>query len=70
MELESPQLASAKRLLRNAHSLVEDVAAMFHRSGDAEMTGRLKSLTGYIADEILELDHKIAITERSEKSRS
>jgi hypothetical protein len=63
------QLASVKRLLRNAHSLVEDVAAIFHKSGDIETTGRLKTILSFIADEILEVDLKIALADHAEKTQ-
>jgi hypothetical protein len=69
MELKSAQLLSAKRLLRHAHSLIEDVADLFHKRGDADSTTRLKAITGFISDEILELDHKIALLDRAEETQ-
>ena len=52
MALKPAQLASIKRLLRNAHNLVEDAAVMFRKSGDEETARRLKSVADFIADEI------------------
>jgi hypothetical protein len=68
MALKPAQLASIKRLLRNAH---EDAAVMFRKSGDEETARRLKSVADFIADEILEADQKIVLSGRApESSRS
>jgi hypothetical protein len=69
MGLKPAQLASIKRLLRNAHSLVEDAAVMFRKSGDEETARRLKSVADFIADEILEADQKIVLSGRAQESK-
>ena len=44
MRLKSPQLNSAKRLLKEAFNLIADVQAMFHNSGDARTASRLRTI--------------------------
>jgi hypothetical protein len=69
MALKPAQLASIKRLLRNTHSLVEDTAVMFRKSGAEETARRLKSVADFIADEILEADQKIVLSGRAPESK-
>ena len=69
MALKLAQLASIKRLLRNAHSLVEDAAVIFRKSGDEETARRLKSVADFIADEILEADQKIVLSGGAPESK-
>jgi hypothetical protein len=69
MALKPAQLASIKRLLRNAHSLVEDATMMFRKSGDEETARRLKSIADFIADEILETDQKIVLAGGDRESK-
>ena len=69
MALKPAQLAIIKRLLRNAHSLVEDAAMILRKSGDEETARRLKSIADFIADEILEADQKIVFAGRAPESK-
>ena len=69
MALKPAQLAIIKRLLRNAHSLVEDAAMILRKNGDEETARRLKSIADFIADEILEADQKIVFAGRAPESK-
>jgi hypothetical protein len=69
MALKPAQLAIIKRLLRNAHSLVEDAAMILRKNGDEETARRLKSIADFIADEILEAGQKIVFAGRAPESK-
>jgi hypothetical protein len=51
MRLKSPQLNSAKRLLKEAFNLIADVQAMFHNSGDARTASRLRTIGEAVLNE-------------------
>jgi hypothetical protein len=60
MRLKSPQLNSAKRLLKEAFNLIADVQAMFHNSGDARTASRLRTIGEAVLNEKEHVERLIA----------
>ncbi len=60
MRLKSPQLNSAKRLLKEAFNLIADVQAMFRNSGDARTASRLRTIGEAVLNEKEHVERLIA----------